>query len=176
MNFKTLTSKTVFRARVFDIREDEVLYPDGRQATFHILVHNGAVAMVPVDDDGRILFVRQYRQTAGKQILELPAGTLEPGEDPQSCAQRELREEVGRGAGEMRKLGEFFLAPGYSTERMHLFLATGLFEERLAGDADEFLHVEAHDLAEALDLVASGQIEDAKTITGLLLAHPALES
>lgn len=176
MNFKTLTSKTVFQARVFDIREDEVRYPDGRQATFHILVHNGAVAMVPVDSDGRILFVRQFRQTAGKQILEIPAGTLEPGEDPESCAQRELREEVGRGANGMRKLGEFFLAPGYSTEHMHVFLATDLFEERLAGDADEFLSVEAYTLGDALGLVNAGEIEDAKTITGLFLARSYLEN
>lgn len=174
MDFKTLNSKTVFKARVFDVREDEVLYPDGRRATFHIVEHNGAVAMVPVDDQGRILLVRQFRQTAGRQILELPAGTLEADEDPASCAQRELREEVGMAPGELHKIGEFFLAPGYSTERMHIYLATKLREERLAGDEDEFLIAEAHSLEEAYAMIDSGAIEDAKTITGLLLARSYL--
>jgi len=174
VNFKTLSSKTVFKARVFKLREDEVLYPDGRQATFHIVEHNGAVAMVPVDPQGRVLLVRQFRQTTGKLLLELPAGTLEDGEDPESCAYRELCEEVGMAPGNLQKIGEFFLAPGYSSEVMHIYLATDLREEKQAGDEDEFLSVEAYTPEELFAMIDTREIEDAKTITGLLLARSQL--
>lgn len=139
-----------------------------------VIKHNGAVAMLPIDDEGQLLLVRQYRHAVGSQLIELPAGTLEEGEGPESCAQRELREEVGMAAGELIKLGEFFLAPGYSTERMHLFLARKLSADSLEADEDEMLELLRISPKLALAMVQDGQIRDAKTLLGLLLARPYL--
>src|SRR3990170_3361834 len=164
MNFRVLTSETVYRARAFEVRRNQILYPDGRQATFDIVAHNGAVAMVPVADNGDIIFVRQYRPTADKLLLGLAGGTLNKGEDPQACAQRELREEIGMAPGRLTKLGEFFLAPGYSTERMHVYLAQDLRPERLPHDDDEVLEVVSLSMQAAFAAIRSGEIEEAKTM------------
>ena len=175
MTFRTLSSQTVYHARVFDVHRDEVLYPDGRQATFEIVVHNGAVAIVPIHDSGDIVFVRQYRHSAGKRLLEIPAGTLGKGEDPEACAQRELREEIGMGSGRLTKLAEFFLAPGYSTERMHVYLAQDLRPELLPHDEDEDLDVESLSMEAAFAAIRLGEIEEAKTMLGLYLARAFLQ-
>jgi ADP-ribose pyrophosphatase len=175
MSFRTLSSETVYRARVFEVHRDEVAYPDGRQATFEIVVHNGAVAMVPIAPSGDILFVRQYRHTTGKRLLEIPAGTLGVREDPAACAQRELREEIGMAPGRLTKLAEFFLAPGYSTERMHVFLAQDLRPERLPHDEDEDLETVPLSMQAAFDAIDSGEIEEAKTILGLYLTRNYLQ-
>lgn len=174
MTHKVLKSETTYHARAFDVKRDEILYPDGRKVTFDVVVHGGAVAMVPVDAGGNIWFVRQYRHSAGKLLLELPAGTLERGEDPEACAQRELREEIGMGAADVAKLADFFLAPGYSTERMWIFLATGLSPEKLEGDEDEDLEIIQLTPEQAFAAIQSGEIEDAKTIVGLFLAKEFL--
>ncbi len=100
------------------------------------------MVILPVDDQGNLFFVRQYRHAAGLDLLELPAGTLDEGEAPEACARREVREETGMAAGKMEHLGGFYLAPGYSTEYMHVYLATGLHSDPLEADADEFLTVE----------------------------------
>jgi len=174
MPFRILSSQIAYRARVFDVHRDEVLYPDGRKATFEIVVHNGAVAMVPLDDSGDLVFVRQYRHATGKRLLEFPAGTLGKGEDPEACAQRELREEIGMAPGRLTKLAEFFLAPGYSTERMHVFLAQNLRPERLPHDLDEDLEIESLSMEAAFSAIGSGEIEEAKTMLGLYLARAFL--
>jgi ADP-ribose pyrophosphatase len=132
------------------------------------------VTLVPVDDQGNILFVRQYRLGAGRNLLELPAGTLEPDEPPEVSAEREIREETGMGAGEIRALGTFYMAPGYSTERMFVYLVTDLFPDRLEGDEDEFLQVEAVPVARAYDMIRSGELVDGKSIASLLMAQPYL--
>ncbi|MEX1246872.1 MAG: NUDIX hydrolase [Anaerolineales bacterium] len=176
MEFKTLKSEITYRARVFDVQRDEVRYPSGHKTTYEIVVHNGAVAMVPVDADGGILFVRQYRHTTGKRILEIPAGTLNKGEDPEACAQRELREEIGMAPGRLTRLAEFYLAPGYSTERMHVYLAQDLRPEHLPHDEDEDLDVEKLSMGEAFAAIRNGEIEEAKTMLGLYLAKEFLES
>ena len=175
MPFKTLNSQIAYRARVFDVHRDEVQYPNGHIATYEIVVHNGAVAMVPVDADGKIIFVRQYRHATGRSILEIPAGTLEKDEQPEACAQRELREEIGMAPGRLTKLAEFFLAPGYSTERMHVFMAQGLSPEKLPGDEDEDLQIEKLSLDEAFAAARKGAIEEAKTMLALYLAKDFLE-
>ncbi|MEX2162469.1 MAG: NUDIX hydrolase [Anaerolineales bacterium] len=176
MTFRTLSTELVYRARVFDVRRDEVQYPNGHQTTYEIVVHSGAVAMVPVDTDDRILFVRQYRHTTGKRILEIPAGTLNKGEDPAACAQRELREEIGMAPGKLTKLAEFFLAPGYSTERVHVYLARDLSPESLPQDEDEDLEVEPLSMEEAFAAIRRGEIEEAKTMLGLFLAREVLRN
>ena len=170
MKFKIIHSQSMYQGRAFSVRKDQVRLPDGQEAALDIVEHSGAVTILPVDDQGNIWFVRQYRHAAGIELLELPAGTLEQGEDPTACAQREIREEIGMGAGKMEKIGTFFLAPGYSTEFMHIFLATELFAESLAGDSDEFLSVEQIPISQIPNLVANGSIADAKTLAAFQLA------
>lgn len=171
MKFETLQREIVYQGKAFRVRRDQVRMPDGQAARLDIVEHAGAVTILPLDDQGRIWFVRQYRHPAAQQLLELPAGTLEPGEPPEVCAQREIREETGQAAGEMHKLGEFFLAPGYSTEYMHVYLATHLRPDPLPSDSDEFLSVETQPVAEVLQMVERGEIQDGKTLAALMLAR-----
>lgn len=168
MTNEILNSEIVFRGRAFTIQHDQVQRPNGPQI-YDTVHHIGAVAMVPIDADGLVLFVRQYRHAARRRLLELPAGTLEEGEPVEDTAQRELREEVGMSPGRLTKLAEFFLAPGYSTERMHIYLAEDLQPESLPGDEDEDLETERLTLDEAFAAIRSGEIEDAKTMLGLFL-------
>ncbi len=172
--FTVERSEQVFAGRVFAVRRDWVRLPNGQNTALDIIAHHGAVALVPVDAQGRIWFVRQYRHAAGKILLELPAGTLEPGEAPENCAAREIREEIGFAARRLRRLGAFYLAPGYSTEYLHIFLATDLYPAPLPQDEDEFLEPVALPIEEAFALARGGQMEDAKTLAALLLAEPHL--
>jgi len=176
MRFELLHSETVFSGRAFTIRRDSLRLPDGHQTRLDIVEHTGSVVLVPVDAEGNLLFVRQYRHAAGLELLELPAGTLEKGEAPEACARREVREETGMAAGSLEHLGEFYLAPGYSTENMHVYLATGLRLDPLEADADEFLIVEKLPLKKALEMAETGRIPDAKTLAALLLARARLEA
>ena len=171
MPFELLKSETLLKGRAFAIRRDLMKTPDGRETKFDIIEHGGSVVIVPLDADGNLLFVRQYRHAAGADLLELPAGTLDEGEPPQLCAAREIREETGFAAGKLEKLGDFYLAPGYSTEFMTVFLATELTHDPLEADADEFLSVERIPVAEALKLAERGEMPDAKSLAALLLAR-----
>jgi len=176
MTFETLFSEVAYTGRVFDVRRDQVKLPDGQTTQLDIVAHGGAVVILPIDQQGQVWFVRQYRHATGETLLELPAGALEAGEDPTQCAQRELREEIGMQAGTLKKLGGFFLAPGYSTEFIHLFLATELEAAPLPGDIDEFLTVEPHRLSAVFGMIGTNAFLDAKTLAGLLLAYPVLTS
>ena len=123
---------------------------------------------MPLDADGNVLLVRQYRLAADQVMLEIPAGTLEPGEDPAVCAARELQEETGYRPGKLEALSGIFAAPGYTTEFIHLFFATDLIESRLPGDADEFIEVERVPLSQAIAWVMDGTLIDGKSVSGLL--------
>ncbi len=171
-NFQRLNSTEIYRGRVFNLRQEQMRLPDGHEAVYDLIDHPGSVSLVPVDEQGRIWFVRQYRVGADRSLLELPAGVLEAGETPEEGARREIREEIGMAAGELRKLGEFYLAAGYSSEFMSVYLATGLRPGALAHDADEFLEVEAIPVERAYALAESGSIPDSKTLASLLLARP----
>ncbi len=173
MAFETVQSESMYQGRAFQVRKDLVRLPDGTTAQLDIVEHVGAVTIVPMDEDG-VWFVRQYRHATGKDLLELPAGTIEPGELPEVCAAREIREEIGMRAGQLRKLGEFFLAPGYSTEYMHVFLATGLVPDPLPHDQDEFLSIEHIPLADLDRGVQSGAIQDAKSLAGIYLLRMSM--
>lgn len=174
MEFKPIRSETVFRGRAFNVRQDQVELPDGRQITLDIVDHRDAVTLLPVDVDGNLWFVRQYRHPAGQILLELPAGVMEAGEPSEESARRELREETGMDALNLQKLGVFYLAAGYSTECMHVFLASDLVYAPLPGDVDEFLSIERIPIQDAFRMAQSGQIRDAKSLGALLLALPHL--
>ena len=152
----------------------EVLSVRGQEIIRETIKHPGAVVVVPVLDDGRIVFVRQYRRAIEKEILELPAGTLEPGERRDLCARRELQEETGWKARTMSRLGQFYAAPGFISEQMTLFLARGLTPAKASPEPDEMLRPVILSLNSALKRVHSGSICDAKTIIGLLFAARVL--
>lgn len=161
-------SRRIYEGRVVSLRVDDVEMADGRPAMREVVEHRGAAVMIAVDDAGRIAFVRQHRYAVGEDLLELPAGTLDPGESPDATALRELREETGLAARRMTPLLRFFLAPGYSTEEMHVFVADGLSEGEAAPDDDEHLTVERYTLDEVLAMLDDGVFRDAKTIAALL--------
>ncbi len=171
MPVEILQSTEVYKGRVFSVHRDRVRLPNGVITPLDILHHQGAVVIVPVDADGHLVMIRQYRHAARRDLLEFPAGGLEPGEDPAACALRELREEIGMGATSIEPLGGFFLAPGYSTEYLHVFRASGLYPAPLSGDEDELIETVTFSSPEALKMAASGEIEDAKTLASLLLIH-----
>ncbi len=171
MTFELIKSEPLLKGRAFSIRRDWMRTPNGGETKFDIIEHHGSVIIVPLDAEGNLLFVRQYRHAAAQDLLELPAGTLEPGEEPLVCAAREIREETGYAAGKLEKLGQFFLAPGYSTELMTVFLATNLTHAPLAADEDEFISVEKLPVPEALNRAGRGEFPDAKTLAALFLAR-----
>jgi len=167
MSFETIHSEKKYQGKAFDVRQDQVRLPNGQAVHLDIVEHVGAVTLIPVDESGRVWFVRQYRHATGKLLLELPAGTIEPDEPPEQCALREIREETGMACKTLQKVGEFYLAPGYSTEYMHVFLATGLYPDPLPGDSDEFLSIERIPLQQAYQMARNGEIQDAKSLVGL---------
>jgi ADP-ribose pyrophosphatase len=174
MKFETIHSQAIYQGRAFSVRKDQVKLPDGAETVLDIVEHIGAVTILPIDSKGQVWFVRQYRHAAGIEMLELPAGTLEPGEAPDTCAHREIREEIGMAAGNLQKIGTFYLAPGYSTEFMHIFLATDLSPAPLDGDVDEFLSVEYFPIVQIPDLIRAGDIIDAKSLAAFQLVEPYL--
>jgi len=175
MPFELIRSETLSQGRAFKIRRDYLKTPNGHETRLEIIEHGGSVVLIPIDDDGNLLFVRQYRHAVGKDLLELPAGTRDNDEPFEECAAREIREETGMQAGKLQKVGEFYLAPGYSSEFMVVFLATALKDNPLDADDDEFLQVEKIPLKQAIQMVERGDIPDAKSLAALLLAKPYLE-
>jgi ADP-ribose pyrophosphatase len=173
MEFKTLDSKNIFSGKAFQLQIDSVQAPNGMVMQLEIIKHPSAVTILPVED-GNIWFVRQYRHAAGLELLELPAGTLEPDEKPLVCAHREIREEIGMSAREMKEIGAFYLAPGYSSEFLYAYLATGLDAAPLPGDADEFIQVEVIPIDKAFFMAENGQFNDGKTLATLMLARAIL--
>ena len=159
-----------FKGRVFSVKVERVKLPNGRVMSVEAVEHPGAVAILPVLDDGRIILLKQYRPTIKEWLYEIPAGTLKPGEDPDHCAIRELEEETGFTAGELVKLFSMYLAPGYSTEVIHIYLARRLqpAEQRL--EKDEVIELSMVTLDEALHMIEENAIRDAKTISALLYA------
>ena len=164
-----ISSRAVYRGRVVDLTVDQVRLPSGRSATREVIRHPGAVVILALDTGDNVLLVRQYRYPTGRALLEVPAGTLDPGEDPLDCAARELAEETGFRAGRWQRLGGFFSAPGYCTEYLHAFLATELQEGELQAGDEEEIALLRMPLAEVWRRVDEGEIEDAKSLAVLLL-------
>lgn len=175
MPFEFIRSEVLLQGRAFKIRRDTLKTPDGRETKYEIIEHGGSVVLVPVDQEGNVLFVRQYRHATGGDLLELPAGTRDGQEPFEECAAREIREETGMEAGKLQRVGDFYLAPGYSSEYMAVFLATDLKDNPLDGDDDEFLQVEKIPAREAAARFEHGDIPDAKSLAAWLLAKPYLE-
>ncbi len=165
-----IESKRIFEGRICALRVDTVRLEDGRTATREIIEHDPVVAMVPVEADGTVVLIRQFRLATGGVMLEIPAGIVDPGEDAVTAAQRELREETGLRATKLTQIGEFFASPGFLTELMTIFLAEGLEPAPLDADEDEDIVIRRVSLDEAVRLVEDGQIKDAKSVAGILLA------
>ena len=160
-------TRYAYSGRLLKLQVAKVKLPNGRETTREIVEHPGAVAVLPLLDSTRILVTKQYRAAARKHLVEIPAGTLEPAESPLSCAKRELAEETGYTAKQLRKLFSCYLAPGYSTEKIHFFLARRLVRTKAKQAEDESITVRAMSLHEGLRAIDRGAIQDAKTICGL---------
>jgi ADP-ribose pyrophosphatase len=170
-DFELLESREVFRGRVLDVRVDRVRLANGRDSELEVVRHPGAVAVVPVTDDGHVLLVRQYRYATREWVLEVPAGKLDhPGEAPAACAARELEEETGYRARTLDELGWVWTTPGFSDEKIWLFLARGLEPSRQDLQADEVLTVQPMPFEQAIERALDGSIQDAKSVCSLLRA------
>ncbi len=168
---KTISSRRIHEGRIINMREDTVLLPSGREAKREIIEHRGAVCVLPVLDDGRIVMVRQFRKPVEEVLLEIPAGGLNAGEDPAKCAEREMMEECMLRPTRLTRLFSCFLAPGYSSELIHCFLAEGLEECEACPEEDENLEIEFHELDDLLAMIDDGRIRDSKTIAALLMLY-----
>ena len=172
---KIISSEKVFEGRVFNVTVDTV--SEGEHTYKREVVHHtGSAVIIPVHDDSTVVLVRQYRHPAVRYLLEAPAGTLADGERPEVGAARELQEELGLTASRLEKLAEFFVSPGFLEEKMWVFLATEFEEGKQNLDDDEILDIVRLPIAEALEMITSGEIQDAKTIIGLMLAAPRVGS
>ena len=166
---ETLSSKVVYSGRVVRLRVDDIKLPDGRQTSREVVEHGDCVAVIPLDTDGNVLLVRQFRKPVEKDLLEIPAGCIDPGEEPVATVRREMREETGYLPRKIERLGGFYASPGYCTEYLHLYLATDLVPDRLQADDTDSIELVRVPLSQIAGLIASGDICDAKSIAGLLL-------
>jgi ADP-ribose pyrophosphatase len=173
---RVVESKRIFEGRICALRVDTVMLDGGRKATREIVEHDPVVGIVPVEADGTVVLIRQFRLATGGVMLEIPAGIVDPGEDARAAAQRELREETGLRAAKLTQLGEFFASPGFLTELMTIFLAEGLEPSPLDADEDEDIVIQRMALDEAVRLAESGEIKDAKSVAGILLAARRLDA
>ena len=169
MKPQTISSENIYKGRIFDIRIDTIREGDVEYKR-EIVVHKGSTVIVPVFDDKTVALVRQYRHAAGKYLLEIPAGSLDGDESPETGAVRELEEEIGVTAAKLEKIAEFYVSPGFLTEKMFVFLATELTETAQNLETDELIEIERLTFPIAFDLIRTGGIEDAKTMVGLTFA------
>jgi ADP-ribose pyrophosphatase len=170
-----LASRELYEGRIFTLDRDTVRFPDGSSSEFDIVRHPGASAIVPFMNDPQgeepqLLLLRQFRYAAGGYIYEIPAGRLDGGESPAECAARELKEETGCSAERLEPLFTMFTTPGFTDEKIHVFMATGLTHGESAREADEFAEVVIMHLSEALELIRTGEILDGKTAMAILYA------
>jgi ADP-ribose pyrophosphatase len=170
-----LATRDIFRGRTIHVAVDRVRLPNGREMDMELVHHSGAAAVVPLLADGSVLLVRQYRYATGGWLLEIPAGKLDPGESPESCAVRETEEETGYRPGQLQPLGWIWTSPGFADEKIWLFLATGLEQTAQVLGDDEVLSLERMPLAEAVEKAARGEINDSKSAVALLRVREVLK-
>ena len=173
-NPRILTQALAFKGHHIQVRVDRIQDSTGKESSLEIVVHPGAVCVVPILENGQLILVRQYRHAAGAQLLELCAGGLNPGENPLDAARRELEEETGYLAGKLVERARFWTTPGFTTEFMYLYEATDLVKTQTNPDEDEIIEVEIVSPKEALLMIDDGRIQDAKSILGLLRVLPRL--
>lgn len=168
---KFLESKIVFDGQLLKVYCDKVELPNGKEASREFIKHPGAVAVVPITEDGKIVLVRQYRHPIGKTMLEVPAGKLDKGEQPDECALRELEEETGYIANNIKKMASIYTTPGFTDEVIHLYKADNLKLSKQCPDEDEFLDVEVYTKEEVKMMITNGTINDSKSMLAILLAE-----
>lgn len=171
---KTLSRKDIYFGKVVSLHVDDVQTPDGKVSVREIVEHPGGVCVAAIDSESCLYFVEQFRYAYGEVVLELPAGKLDPNENPDAAAERELREETGLSAEKIQKLSVFYPSPGCYAERLHLYLATGLVQGESHLDDDEFLNVKRIPLKAAVDMALSGELRDGKTVALVLMADKLL--
>ncbi|HAS27980.1 MAG TPA: hypothetical protein DCR59_02135 [Dehalococcoidia bacterium] len=168
MEEETLSSEIVFKGEIMNVRVDEIRLQDGRKSTREIIEHGNAVVVVPIDREGNILLVRQYRRGAGKDLLEIPAGCVETGENPLETVKREMQEEIGYLPNKITSMGGFYASPGYNTEYLYLYLATELVPAKLHAEDTDSIEVVPVPIKSITDYIKSGKICDAKSVAGIL--------
>lgn len=171
---KTLEREQIYTGNIIKVEKLAVSLPNGKKATRDVVLHPGAAVVVPISENGELYMVRQYRKPIEQETLELPAGKLDPGEDPMVCAQRELKEETGLHAGKIRHIVSIHSTPGFCNEVLHMYLATQLTEGDSCADEDEFISFDRIPVRDLLNRVLTGEITDGKTIIGILLADRVL--
>jgi len=172
---KTISSEMIYEGRILNLRKDKVHVKDNQTSFREIVEHNGGVALAAVTQEGKMVMVRQYRKAAEKAILEVPAGKIEKDEDHRLTAERELKEETGYTAGEIKYITSFYSSIGYSTEVIYLYFATDLTSGETNFDDNESIEILEYDLTELKEMIFNGEIEDAKTITAILLVESIME-
>ena len=165
---KTVSSQRIYEGRAINVRVDTVEKPGGERTTRDIVEHADCIAVIPVDAGDNILLVKQYRTPIGKELLEIPAGGIEPGEDPEAATRREMQEETGYYPQKLERLGGFYSAPGYSTEYLYLFLATGLTPGKLFAEDTDEIEIVRVPVGEIRSMILCGDIDDSKSVAGLL--------
>lgn len=171
----TIDSRLIYSGKILNLRLDKVKLPNGKTSSREIVEHPGAVAVVALNEKKEVLMVKQFRKPVEEELLEIPAGKLEKGERPEICAQRELMEETGFFAGSLRYITAFYTSPGFSSEKMYLYLARDLENKKKLADEDEFIELKVIPIEQALKKIYHGEIKDAKTISGLLLVYNILK-
>mgnify|MGYP001204383260 CR=1 FL=1 len=166
---RLLTTKSIFDGKIVRVRTDTVSLPNGRRAMREVVEHDASVVVVPIDSEDNVLLVRQYRYPVGQALLEAPAGMVEDSEAPDHCAQRELQEEIGYLSRDLRALGGFWMSPGFCTEFMYAYEARDLVASKLEADFDENIQIERVPFSGILDLIRTSEIQDAKSISALLM-------
>jgi len=173
MKPEILKSETIYEGKVFDVRVDTIR-ENGKTHDRELVIHSGSIVILPIFDDGTVALVRQYRHATGKELLELAAGGIEKGEDPKNGAARELEEEIGVTAEKLELLCSVYVSPGFLSEKMHIYMATGLTEVGQKLEGDEDLTVERYSFEKLHEMIKNGEIEDAKTIVGITMAADRL--
>lgn len=169
------SSSRLFNGHILNLRVDKVVTDRGASGTREVVEHRGAAAIVPILNEDHIILVRQYRHAIASSLLEIPAGTLEQNESPDHCAARELEEETGYHSNELTKIMDFYVAPGYSTERIHVYLARNLLHTSMKTEDDEDISIEPMSIEKAIERIRNGEIKDAKTICALYRASELLK-
>ena len=175
MTFKEISTEKLFDGKLLKVWLERVELPNGRKVGLEVIHHPGSVVILPVDDEGKVWFTYQYRHAIRQLLLELPAGTMESGENPAECAGREIQEEIGLAAKSIEFIGKMYLVPGYSDELMYVFLATGLYPSKLEQDYGEYIEVKTLSIEEAYRLLDAGEIVDSKTAAVLGMARSRFE-